>query len=104
MYYVLSDGRVTTDISILGDNEYIVLEEMPEYIIEKNNQPYLLSGVADGELLYELCSLEDEGQTEEQKSSYDTILDSLNKSQDEIRQEGANLLMEELIKRGAILK
>lgn len=46
--------------------------------------------------------LEPEPEPEPQPTQLDRIEEQLNKSQDELRQEGADLLMEELIKRGVV--
>ncbi|CDC28095.1 unknown [Firmicutes bacterium CAG:466] len=96
MYYILNDGRVTTDETILGGNDYIASEYMPDYIIKKDNIYYLLTGIENGELKYEECSLQENSKTPDEMSSYDIILNKLDVSQDEIRQEGADLMMVEL--------
>lgn len=96
MYYILSDGRVTTDKTILDGNDYITSEYMPDYIIQKGGIYYLLTGIENGELKYEECSFQENSNTPNEMSSYDIILNKLDVSQDEIRQEGANLMMTEL--------
>lgn len=50
-YYVLKDGRILTDISLIGEEEYVELDSYPypEYV---NDKIKVVTGVKDGELVY----------------------------------------------------
>lgn len=97
-YYVLKDGRILTDISLIGDQEYVELNSYPypEYIDGKIK---VVTGVQEGELVYTYKDIPEP--PEPQPTQLDRIETQLNKSLDEIRAEGAAAASVNLITVGA---
>lgn len=97
-YYVLKDGRILTDISLIGDQEYVELNSYPypEYIDGKIK---VVTGVQEGELVYTYKDIPEP--PEPQPTQLDRIEIQLNKSLDEIRAEGAAAASVNLITVGA---
>lgn len=97
MVYLLEDGRQLADRSLIGEEKFI---EIPDFILpERVGLQYkIVVGIEDGKPKYSCFDIPYEELTDMEK-----VLFSISKSQDEIRQEGADMVMEELVKRGLIV-
>lgn len=96
--YLLKDGRQLVDKSLVKNEEYIEIGEfLFPYTI--NGDVFDVVGIENGKPKYEkVYSAPVPEPTIDEK-----IYEAVSKSQDEIRQEGADMVMEELVKRGMIV-
>ena len=100
MVYLLEDGRQFTDKQFIQEGEQYI--EIPDFInpVQEDGFVVYVVGIEDGKPKYAkepIIAPEPELTPEEE------ILVLVKKSQDEIRQEGADMVMEELVKRGVIV-
>lgn len=100
MVYLLEDGRQLLDKQFIQDGEQYI--EIPDFInpVEEDGFVVYVVGIEDGKPKYAkepIITPKPELTVEEQ------ILILVKKSQDEVRQEGADMVMEELVKRGLIV-
>lgn len=100
MVYLLEDGRQLLDKQFIQEGEQYI--EIPDFInpVEEDGFVVYVVGIEDGKPKYAkepIITPKPELTVEEQ------ILILVEKSQDEVRQEGADIVMEELMKRGLIV-
>lgn len=100
MVYLLEDGRQLLDKQFIQEGEQYI--EIPDFInpVEEDGFVVYVVGIEDGKPKYAkepIITPKPELTVEEQ------ILILVKKSQDEVRQEGADMVMEELVKRGLIV-
>lgn len=100
MVYLLEDGRQLSDKQFIQEGEQYI--EIPDFInpVEEDGFVVYVVGIEDGKPKYAkepIITPKPELTVEEQ------ILILVKKSQDEVRQEGADMVMEELVKRGLIV-
>lgn len=97
MVYLLEDGRQLADRSLIGEEKFI---EIPDFILpERVGLKYkIVVGIEDSKPKYSYFDIPYEELTDMEK-----VLFSVSKSQDEIRQEGADSVMEEMKNRGLIV-
>lgn len=99
MVYLLEDGRQCVDKSIIEDGEkYIEIQNFIDPIEEDGFVVYVV-GIEDSKPKYAKKPIV---VPEPVLTTKEKILSVVGKSQDEVRQEGADLLMEELMKRGVL--
>ena len=98
MVYLLEDGRQFADKQFIQEGEQYI--EIPEFInpVEEDGFIIYVVGIEDGKPKYAKEPIEVPEPSMEEK-----IYAAVSKSQDEIRQEGADMVMEELVKRGLIV-
>lgn len=95
MVYLLEDGRQFADKQFIQEGEQYI--EIPEFInpVEEDGFIIYVVGIEDGKPKYAKEPIEVPEPSMEEK-----IYTAVSKSQDEIRQEGADMVMEEMKKRG----
>lgn len=98
MVYLLEDGRQFADKQFIQEGEQYI--EIPEFInpVEEDGFIIYVVGIEDGKPKYAKEPIEVPEPSMEEK-----IYAAVSKTQDEVRQEGADMVMEELVKRGMIV-
>lgn len=98
MVYLLEDGRQFADKQFIQEGEQYI--EIPEFInpVEEDGFIIYVVGIEDGKPKYAKEPIEVPEPSIEEK-----IYAAVSKTQDEVRQEGADMVMEELVKRGLIV-
>lgn len=100
MAYLLADGRQFLDKQFIEEGEQFI--EIPDFInpVEEDGFLIYVVGIEDGKPKYVKEPIE---VPEPELTMEEKIYEAVSKSQDEIRQEGADMVMEELLKRGLIV-
>lgn len=71
-YYVLNDGRIVSDKEIIGDCEFIEVDEYP-YPIKEGNRIKECVGIENGELKWEYFDIEEPKEAEPEPTQLDKI-------------------------------
>ena len=98
MVYLLEDGRQFADKQFIQEREQYI--EIPEFInpVEEDGFIIYVVGIEDGKPKYAKEPIE-----VPEPSMKEKIYAAVSKTQDEVRQEGADMVMEEMQKRGLIV-
>lgn len=96
--YLLEDGRQIVNKEWIQEGEIYI--EIPNFILpqEVDGQIVSVVGIEDGKPKYKYEPIPESEPTMDEK-----IYEAVSKSQDEVRQEGADSVMDELKKRGLIV-
>ena len=80
-YYVLEDGRILSDISVIKEDiQYIEVDSYP-FPIEKDGKISVVVGIKDGDLLWETREIQQPVYEEQEVMPEPTQLDKIEESQ-----------------------
>ena len=71
-YYVLNDGRIVSDKSMIGNYEFIEVAEYP-YPTQEENQIKVCVGIENGELKWKYFDIEEPKEPEPEQTQLDRI-------------------------------